>query len=988
MVLTVAALAATAWFLFRPRYRYVWGEGSALPEAVNVPGVEIYEPNFTPDGKALIYTHGSAGGTADLYEVAVDPKTGETAGEPRPLTSVNTPDYDEIDGHLGADGNLYFYSDRPGGFGGYDLYSAPLLPDGTYGPAINLGADVNSSEYDYDPCISANGRFLYFSSNRHDPGVETNFEILVSIRGDEGWSAPKSLPGVNSPANEWEPALSPEGRTLYFTSNREGSKGYDLYAASFTTNREWGAVMPLGDGVNTEHDELDPTVNPATGRLFFVRLERFTDGTQSVRIWNASLDAVPLGPILSLDEIPKRLVYLIASALAALLLLWLLYFLWGRLTTLQKCILVSLLLHCIAAWILSITSMKSDFDDLSRSDAAFSVYSDPTGELDPDSVLASLFSDTAASEALPDVQEGEEAAPPRAEIEEADVAPPLTQEAAEAEWQEPSEDEAAGEPAAPHAAFLPSAPPQEAIRVDEAHDDPPPSALPELASEPSETVPQSAVSLPSIPSANPMQAPDSALVLEVSETLEQVHSTHAPFVPKDVSFAATPVEDHANEEPSALTAPELAENTKELLPEAPSGVPEASYEAPRSEAQSFSVTLVEGEAAEAPASHSSFLPEAAQTESVAVSVEAGETTKATLITQAPPGLEPGTLADGALETRPPEVGSADPIPSTPGVPSFALGSPVELMDTATPGSPKAHSSFLPSSTPPAAGVAESIATTAPSASTPKAGPPSLAPRGSATEALASAALPASIAGELSKGLAGVPASGASSFAIGEPSEGSENAPGAKGAHSAFLPTKGGASPAVQIAAEGATDGQAKGLPSLGERTGEGVQALHPGVNSGDVEGVVGEALSAAHKSSAEGKIAFATTLPEAGTGLALTPATSSHKPFIQGGVSTNAVSSVSEGGGAVSPATPLIFASTGAGTYSFTVPDVGGIGLGGTIPTPSEPVTEEMASLSVKEAEDRRPPPHRLFFSHMPIASEVDIPQPKKHKFHPPKPTP
>lgn len=672
LVLTVAALAATAWFLLRPRYRYVWGDGTALPDSVNVPGVEIYEPNFTPDGRALIYTHGAAGGGADLYMVAVDPDTGDLAGTPVPLDSVNTPDYDEVDGVLGADGNLYFYSDRPGGFGGYDLYSAPRLPDGTFGEAVNLGPEVNSSEYDYDPCISANGRFLYFSSNRHDPGMETNFDLLVSLRGEDGaWSAPKALTGVNSPDNEWEPTLSPDGHTLYFTSNREGSQGYDLYAASFTTNREWGAVAPLGDGVNTEHDELDPTVNPANGRLFFVRLERFSDGTQSVRIWNASLDAVPLGPILSLDQIPKRLVFLVASAIAALLLLWLLFLAWGRLTTLQKCVLVSLLLHAIAAWILSITSMKSEFDDLSKADSAFSVYSDPTSDLDPDSVLSSLFSDNAADTSAVSLQQPADVALASAPSEAPDLpdVPLTTADTAFQEWQ--TSESTSSESSDSHAAFLPQAS-TETIRLEAPTPETPtlpnlPAASPVLTGgESSPTTPD--VPLPSAPSA---QAPS----ITASQNLEseikdlQSPSSHASFLP------STSEGPSLADSSAPSKGPSLAETTLPGLPAASSVLTggESSPDTPAialptgPSAQAPSITASQDLKSEignlqSPSSHASFLPSSSEGPSLAIS--APTTNKVSTVA--------ATLGAGSYSFTVPDIGGSAlggnlPTPEEPAV---------------------------------------------------------------------------------------------------------------------------------------------------------------------------------------------------------------------------------------------------------------------------------------------------------------------------------
>jgi Tol biopolymer transport system component len=224
LVLGTVALAATAWFLFRPRYAYVWEPASPLGPAVNTARDEEYEPNFTPDGKSLVFTRGKAGQNTDLYLAPID--AAGQVGPAVPIAGVNTAASDEIDGMLGADGNLYFYSDRAGGYGGYDLYAARRLPDGSFAPPANLGAQINSAYNDYDPCLSPDGKVLYFSSNRHSAGSEKDYDLFASLKTDKGWSSPRPLAALNTADNEWEPMLSPDGGTLYFTSNRpRGGEG-------------------------------------------------------------------------------------------------------------------------------------------------------------------------------------------------------------------------------------------------------------------------------------------------------------------------------------------------------------------------------------------------------------------------------------------------------------------------------------------------------------------------------------------------------------------------------------------------------------------------------------------------------------------------------------------------------------------------------------------------------------------------------------------
>jgi len=103
----------------------------------------------------------------------------------------------------------------------------------TFGPwsrPVNLGSIVNSTGNDQTPAISRDGLSLYFSSTR--PG-SAGFDLWVSQRlaVDLPWEAPVNLgPTVNTPANENGPSLSPDGRELYFISNRPGGAGLaDIY---------------------------------------------------------------------------------------------------------------------------------------------------------------------------------------------------------------------------------------------------------------------------------------------------------------------------------------------------------------------------------------------------------------------------------------------------------------------------------------------------------------------------------------------------------------------------------------------------------------------------------------------------------------------------------------------------------------------------------------------------------------------------------------
>jgi len=125
---------------------------------------------------------------------------------------------------------LYFSSNRDGGFGGKDIYKVVKLPNGEWSKAINLGAKINTP-YDEDaPFFHNDGRTMYFSSRGHQN--MGGYDIFVSILDEEGkWTAPENLGyPVNTINDDIFFVMNPDGKTGYFSSNRDGGFGAsDIY---------------------------------------------------------------------------------------------------------------------------------------------------------------------------------------------------------------------------------------------------------------------------------------------------------------------------------------------------------------------------------------------------------------------------------------------------------------------------------------------------------------------------------------------------------------------------------------------------------------------------------------------------------------------------------------------------------------------------------------------------------------------------------------
>ncbi|MBN2344940.1 MAG: PD40 domain-containing protein [Candidatus Aminicenantes bacterium] len=137
---------------------------------------------------------------------------------------INT-EYDESNASRAANGNLYFFSNRPGGKGQFDLYMAECKHGG-YPEPINL-QELNTAHHEWDPFIAPDESYLVFCSTR--PGGLGQDDLYISFRDREGrWCEPVHLDDrFNSPRSENRPYVPHDGRFLFFTSSREGNR--DIY---------------------------------------------------------------------------------------------------------------------------------------------------------------------------------------------------------------------------------------------------------------------------------------------------------------------------------------------------------------------------------------------------------------------------------------------------------------------------------------------------------------------------------------------------------------------------------------------------------------------------------------------------------------------------------------------------------------------------------------------------------------------------------------
>jgi outer membrane protein OmpA-like peptidoglycan-associated protein len=145
--------------------------------------------------------------------------------------------------------------------------------DSIWSAPISISDKINTPENEGTATISADGRILVFTSCGGKKGFGS-CDLFISYKQGENWTSPQNL-GSNINSNEWEsqPSLSADGRTLYFVSDRKGSLGKrDIWVSKIDSTNAWGKAVNLGTTINTIEDDLSPFIH-ANGKTLFYSSE-------------------------------------------------------------------------------------------------------------------------------------------------------------------------------------------------------------------------------------------------------------------------------------------------------------------------------------------------------------------------------------------------------------------------------------------------------------------------------------------------------------------------------------------------------------------------------------------------------------------------------------------------------------------------------------------------------------------------------------------
>ncbi|MEQ9403090.1 MAG: OmpA family protein [Cyclobacteriaceae bacterium] len=259
-------------------------EISLLPREINNEHALQYMPAITIDNSMLVFTRRNTMNTPTDFDAYRDEdimvayyKKGKWLMSESISPKINTP-LNEGAATISSDGNTMIFSscDRRDSFGSCDLYLSRRTNTGWSKPR-NLGKTLNSKYWEAQPSLSADGKTLYFSSNR--PGGIGRRDLWVSSMEEDGnWTSPVNLgKTINSKQDETTPFIHPNGETLYYSSNGfVGLGNYDMYVAE-KQDSAWSSPRNLGYPINTHNDEA-ALLLAGNGKTAFYAKEIWRDG--------------------------------------------------------------------------------------------------------------------------------------------------------------------------------------------------------------------------------------------------------------------------------------------------------------------------------------------------------------------------------------------------------------------------------------------------------------------------------------------------------------------------------------------------------------------------------------------------------------------------------------------------------------------------------------------------------------------------------------
>ena len=240
---------------------------------INTPYNDMYAL-LSEDHSTMYFTSDRPGGFGG-DDIWVSHRTpGSDWSEPTNVAVLNTEFADSLPMFADNGSTLYFFSDRPGGCGAGDLWVSYQSCWGWSVPE-NIGCRINSPQIDNAPAFYANTwndtDQLYFGSNR--PGGVGDFDVYVTTRDHTTWKwgLPELVTEVSSTARDTRTFVRSDGREMFITSNRDGGLGaLDMWVSTRLTGLDpWSTPVDVGDPISSSADDGSPWLSSDGTTMYF-----------------------------------------------------------------------------------------------------------------------------------------------------------------------------------------------------------------------------------------------------------------------------------------------------------------------------------------------------------------------------------------------------------------------------------------------------------------------------------------------------------------------------------------------------------------------------------------------------------------------------------------------------------------------------------------------------------------------------------------------
>ncbi len=261
----------------------LWTEPKSIGSNINTDGHEA-TIGLSVDGQQLLI-YKDDNGDGNLYYSDLE---GDIWTSPKKFEDPINTKANETHASISATGNeIYFTSNRKGGFGGLDIYVVRKLPNGEWGLAQNLGSDINTEYDERCPYIHPDGITLFFSSQGHfNMG---GFDIFFCIKDEGKWQEATNMGyPVNTTEDDVFYTPTPDGRRAYYASHQTGGIGStDIYMITLPGSKEkaltvMSGLVTLSNGQQPEDVYIEVTdvetgeivgsytPNSKTGKYLFI----------------------------------------------------------------------------------------------------------------------------------------------------------------------------------------------------------------------------------------------------------------------------------------------------------------------------------------------------------------------------------------------------------------------------------------------------------------------------------------------------------------------------------------------------------------------------------------------------------------------------------------------------------------------------------------------------------------------------------------------